>query len=238
MLKCPGCKQTLKVGSGSAGKQVKCPHCAKVLRVPDGGGAGTAQPQPGQARRPHADAPLQRPAALQRPTSRPMMTQPSPQLAAVTWPAVPVAATHQPAFAGINPYQSPTFGSTATVPRPATGDFSSDIRLIKRVCWITFGLGFVPFLNAIVILLSILVAIIGGNVGAIWLLIRAFRIDTTQGLLVMFVPFYQVYFAVKNYGKVRDPALTMALSILPLCTVLVSSAIAIGVMTLIQTMIN
>ena len=56
----------------------------------------------------------------------------------------------------------------------------------------------------------IIAAVIGGVillVGAIWLLIIAFRESTSCGLLYMFLPFYSIYYPITRWAKTKKPFL-------------------------------
>lgn len=94
--------------------------------------------------------------------------------------------------------------------------------IVFGVCLVV---GMVPLLGSLAFLLSILVAVVGGNIAALWLLIRTFQIDTTAGLLSIFVPFYQIYFAYQNYQQLREPVLALALTVLPFFACLLGMAI-------------
>lgn len=79
------------------------------------------------------------------------------------------------------------------------------------ICGIAFGVSFILSVIPVVGLfaggLIYLVAIIASMVGGIWLLVRAFQIDTLQGILTLFVPFYIIVLMVNYWQDVRDPAL-------------------------------
>lgn len=81
----------------------------------------------------------------------------------------------------------------------------------SAICGIAFGVSFIvsviPIVGLFAGLLIYLVAIIASMVGGIWLLVRAFQIDTLQGILTLFVPFYIIVLMVNYWQDVRDPSL-------------------------------
>ena len=58
---------------------------------------------------------------------------------------------------------------------------------------------FLPPLGLILGVLIFLGAAGLSTVGSIWILILAFEDDTTEGLLVLFVPFYYFYYLIKTW---------------------------------------
>lgn len=43
------------------------------------------------------------------------------------------------------------------------------------------------------------------GIGFVWVLITAFRESTSQGVLCMFVPFYEVYYGITRWSSVKKP---------------------------------
>ena len=54
----------------------------------------------------------------------------------------------------------------------------------------------------------IIAIIIGGvatGIGFVWILITAFRESSSQGLLCMFVPFYEIYYVITRWSDTKKP---------------------------------
>ena len=74
----------------------------------------------------------------------------------------------------------------------------------------------------------IIAAVIGGVillVGAIWLVIIAFRESTSCGLLYMFLPFYSIYYAITRWSETKKPFLIGLIGVIALIGGLVPTII-------------
>lgn len=202
-LRCPGCVQPIRVSLASAGQQVRCPHCNKVLRIPNGNPTDTAAKLPPQPAYPNQAA-----------SNTAGFTPTSFNAASFT-----PSGFHPTAH---NPYAAPASGGFAAQPtRPP----QSDWKLVGIVFGVSLVVGVIPILGALFFLLALVVGIIGGNIAALWLIVRTFQFDVAAGFLSIFVPFYQPYFAYKHYQEMRDPVLAVACTTLPLLACLIGLVI-------------
>ena len=200
-LKCP-CGQILGVKASMAGKQVKCPYCQKLLQVP-GAPAAQAVPRPAAAPASPTGFPSQGGRMFDN------VPGPQPMASAAPFGNMPASGAAAPAGAG-GYYNSPGMPMPASgaamggrAPRSrGGGGISPGVVIIVGlvVCVVASLLSFIlPKLGLILGSLIFIGASCLSPVGSIWMLIVAFEDDTTEGLLVLFVPFYFFYYLIKTW---------------------------------------
>ncbi len=216
IIVCPGCSARIKIKTGAAGK-FACPKCQKVLRF--------------QAR---AEQPLAE-------STEPVMSPPAEQndFLAQLPPVVPAPET-QSNYAGqrTGSYSVKNSGGHSNASRDAYGTSKATSRSVTLADPITkgylkkLGLGLAVLCGVVLLsmpllafpdspvclvpicllALSVLVLVLWGR---IWFVVLGFNQSVAQGFLVMLVPYYWLFFLVRNKQACVRPLVTMGAALVP-----------------------
>lgn len=216
VLACPGCGVKIKVPEGKSGR-CNCPKCGNSLLIKAPGdaastSAGQATPS---AKQPPQPTPTPQPDPLQLPPAQPLpnsyAVQPSvSSYAAPGRPAKP-GATKRPAATGLKDFLRP---------------LGIGLGIMSAVLLLIGGLGLIAepiALTACLIGVAATVGLIAG--GRIWMLVMAFQESTTQGLLVLLVPYYWIAYGATRKGPALRPLALMFSSVVPILICLAMLAV-------------
>jgi hypothetical protein len=204
-LQCPKCETRLGVDDSKAGGVAVCPDCGQKFRIPGKPPASASKPNPAK-------------------TTPPPRKQAAPAKQAAAKPAPPPSRPKEPwEEEDSSPYavqEIEELGDDALkveygvdkdyekkVERKRKEEEQQEFRTFLGTVVLLVVVGVVVCLLPLIMADLIYVPLGLGNIisfiGGVWMLSLAFKEDIVTFLLVFFVPFYHIYFAIKHWHDAR-----------------------------------
>lgn len=111
---------------------------------------------------------------------------------------------------------------------------SSQWKIIGILAGIVFLLSCVPIVGLFALIITAFVAVVVSNIAAIWLIVVAFQDEAVQGLLCLFVPFYQIYYVANHWETCKQPVMLWLTCITTLFASLAGAGVQILLVSLFQ----
>jgi hypothetical protein len=204
-LQCPKCETKLGVDDSKAGGVAVCPDCGQKFRIPGKPPASASKPNPAK-------------------TTPPPRKQAAPARQAAAKPAPPPSRPKEPwEEEDSSPYEVRELeepGDDALkveygvdkeyekkVARKLKEEEQQEFRSFLGLVVVLIVVGVVVCLLPLIMADLIYIPIGLGNIisfiGGVWMLSLAFKENIVSFLLVFFVPFYHIYFAIKHWRDAR-----------------------------------
>ena len=233
---CPGCQTRLKIAYDSV-TRFACPKCKKEMRI------ASKAPASNQFSSTTPSPPAKPQPVPARPVIQPASAPPSPQRRTAT--ATPQKQPLQTdlfsdqdfgSVQAANPYGAPNI-SYAAPKKSRTASSGRDPQFETFLKWLGIGLGsfclltllslpltFVrgSLLSIIPLLLTFLGMLGLAMAASIWFVVEGFKKSVLDGVLVLFVPYYWIYFLVTNRKRCLRPLTMFGASLVPgiLCLII------------------
>ena len=208
---CPGCSVRIKIPEGKSGR-IACPKCGKVLQLKAAKSSSTASPGTSpkkQSPRPTVPAPA---------TVDPL-ANPFSELDGLSAGELQQPATNWQAAA---PYKAPR-----SMAKPRRGGIPDDykrfvvrlsisvaaaaglILLLTPFAFVSTNMALIPVVAAMLIAVGLIAT------GRIWFIVIGFQETILQGLLVLLVPYYWLYFLATRRGACLNAVTVIFASLVP-----------------------
>jgi hypothetical protein len=211
-VQCPKCDKKLALDDSKAGGVGACPACGQRFRVP---GTRSQTPDTPNADKVRASAPARhanKATAKQRPAAKQTAPQQPPARPKEPWEeedSSPYAVREEPESDdkpkveyGIDKdYEKKVERKRREEEQKETRGF---IGLIFLMIFIWILMGVMPFIMTELTWVTLGMGWLLSLTGGVMLLVAAFRESLGQGLLVFFVPFYHLYFAIMHWKDTRN----------------------------------
>jgi hypothetical protein len=219
-VQCPKCDKKLALDDSKAGGVGACPACGQRFRVP---GTRSQTPDTPNADKVRASGPSRQAdakksvTAKQRPAAKQTAPQQPPARSKEPWEeedSSPYAVREEPESDnrpkveyGIDKdYEKKVERKQQEEEQKETRGF---IGLIFVLIFLWILMGVMPFIMTELMWVTIGLGQILSFTGGVMLLVAAFRESLGQGLLVLFVPFYHIYFAIMHWKDTRNALVIM-----------------------------
>lgn len=244
-IKCPKCSVQLKIPASAVGRTVRCPKCSASLKIPASSVPGTPSGLAAASPAAPLDTPLNGlpdfgdgfdtgigPLGN---TGFPAPANPGVPSFDVAAPAGSFAApsSSRAGVPAVSPYAPP---NTVAAPRKtaAGGSVNPLLLIFGGSALAAFLLSVIPVVGFFVFIGILFCAMLAGTVGQVWVLVLAFQTDVVQGLLVWFVPFYNIYYMATNWEECKIPGSILIISTLVSISSLFGMFLGMIVFTLIS----
>ncbi len=210
VLACPGCGVKIKIPEGKSGR-CTCPKCGKALMIKAPGDAAntTAGQTAPVGNQPRQHTPTPQPDSLQLPSAQPLPNS-FPQLPA----AGSYAALGRPATRGAT--KRPAATGSWTPLKDFLKPLGIGHGILAAVLLLIGALGLISEPIALTACLIGVGAILGMVIGGrVWIIVIAFQESVTQGLLVLFVPYYWLIYPSLRKGRALRPMALVFSSLIP-----------------------